>query len=140
MSNSGFSLSSTVRSPAVDNYLFDLPENHRLLAEVLREIIFSHVKGVDEQLKWGCPFYSKDGLLCYINVDRQLRKVVLAFVEGFLLEDKYQAFARGTKNIRKLPIGAIDAINEKQIVYYLRQAVRINQSKNKNFLNISKKR
>lgn len=53
-----------MRSPAVDNYLFDKPEAIKLTLEVLREIIFETVSDVEEQIKWGIPFYSKNGLLC----------------------------------------------------------------------------
>jgi hypothetical protein len=93
---------------------------------------------VDKQLKWNCPFYSKDGMLCYLNYDRSLRCVVLAFVEGFLLEDKYKALVAGTKNIRKLPVATVDSIDEKQIAYYLKQALKINKGKDKNCLAIEK--
>jgi hypothetical protein len=129
-----------MRSPAVDNFLFDLPDHQRVIMEALRDLIFAQVKGVQEQLKWNCPFYSKAGLLCYLNYDRQLKNVVLAFVEGFLIEDKYEALQRGTKNIRKWVVPSLEALDEKQMAYYLRQAVRINQSKTRNFLAIRKKR
>ncbi|MCU0420235.1 MAG: DUF1801 domain-containing protein [Cyclobacteriaceae bacterium] len=129
-----------MRSPAVDNLLFDWPEERRLTAEVLREIIFAQVKGVQEQMKWGCPFYSKDGMLCYINFDRKLKKVVLALVEGFLMEDKYHQLIGDTQNIKKLVFESPDTINERQIAYYLKQGMQINQAKTRNFVSIHKKR
>lgn len=129
-----------MRSPAVDNFLFDWPEERRLTAEVLREIIFAHVKGVHEQMKWGCPFYSKDGMLCYINFDRKLKKVVLALVEGFMMEDKYGLLTGDTQNIKKIVIDSLESIHEKKIAHYLKQGVRINQTKTKNFMSIQKKR
>jgi hypothetical protein len=129
-----------MRSPSVDNFLFDMPEDRRLAIEVLREIIFTQVKGVQEQMKWGCPFYSKDGMLCYINYDRKLKKVVLALVEGFMIEDKYGLLTGDTQNIKKLIISSAEAINEKQVAYYLKQGVLINKTKIKNFMSIKKKR
>jgi hypothetical protein len=129
-----------MRSPAVDNFLFDMPEDRRLTIEVLREVIFAYVKGVQEQMKWGCPFYSKDGMLCYINFDRKLKKVVLALVEGFMMEDKYGLLTGDTQNIKKLIVHSAEAINEKQIAYYLKQGVQINKTKTKNFMSIQKKR
>jgi hypothetical protein len=127
-----------MRSAAVDNFLFDKPEVQQEVMLAIRDLIFALVKDVNEQLKWNCPFYSKDGMLCYINYDRSLRCVVLAFVEGFLLEDKYKALVAGTKNIRKLPVATVDSIDEKQIAYYLKQALKINKGKDKNFLAIEK--
>ncbi len=108
-----------MRSPAVDNFLFDQPEEIRVPMEVLRDIIFAQVKGVEEQLKWNVPFYSKNGFLCYLNYDRKLKKVVLAFVEGFLLEDKYHALTGDTRNIKKLMIDATKDIPLIRIRYYL---------------------
>jgi hypothetical protein len=129
-----------MRSPAVDNFLFDQPEVVREVMEALRDIVFVHVPSVQEQLKWNCPFYSKDGMLCYINYDRQLKCVVLVFVEGFLLQDKYGVLLSGTKNVRKLAIESVERINEMQIRYYLKQALKINKTKTKNFLAIQKRK
>lgn len=128
------------RSPAVDNYLFDRNEEVRLTIEVLREIIFSAVKGVEEEFKWNCPFYSKNGFLCYINFEQKTKKVVLAFVEGFCFKDKYNVLSSGTKNIRKLYVPNIAMIDEKMIRYFLKQAVDFNKVKPKNFSNIKNKR
>ncbi|MFM8911994.1 MAG: DUF1801 domain-containing protein, partial [Flammeovirgaceae bacterium] len=67
-------------SPAVDNYIFDKPEEVKLTLEILRDIIFETVKDATEQMKWGCPFYSNNRLLCYLNFEKKTRKVVLGLV------------------------------------------------------------
>jgi hypothetical protein len=126
------------RSPAVDNFLFDKPDDIRLLMEILRDIIFAAVKDVEEQMKWSCPFYSKNGFLCYLNFEKKSKKVVLSFVEGFALEDKYGLLNTDTSNVRKLYIDSPETINERVIRYYLKQALAINKTKTKNFMNIGK--
>jgi hypothetical protein len=126
------------RSAAVDNFLFDKPDDIRLVMEILRDIVFTAVKDVEEQMKWRCPFYSKNGFLCYLNFEKKSKKVVLSFVEGFALEDKYGALSNDTLNVRKLYINSPEAINERMIRYYLKQAVAINKTKTKNFMNIGK--
>jgi hypothetical protein len=129
-----------MRSVAVDNFLLDKPDEIRLVMEVLRDIIFSAVKNVREEVKWRCPFYSKDGFLCYLNYETKTKKVVLSFVEGYALEDKYGALNRDTMNVRKLYIESIDTINERMIRYYLKQASKFNKTKHKNFANIKVKK
>ncbi|HMQ00332.1 MAG TPA: DUF1801 domain-containing protein [Cyclobacteriaceae bacterium] len=127
-----------MRSAAVDNFLYDMKEPYRSVMGALREIIFEKVKGVEEQLKWNCPFYSYKGLLCYINFDKKARKVALCFVEGFILEDNYGLLTRETKNIAKLFVDENKNLNVREINYYLKQAIKINKTKSKNFLNIRK--
>ncbi len=129
-----------MHSPAVDNYLFDQPEPVKLTLQVLREIIFETVADVEEQMKWGCPFYSKNGLLCYLNFEKKTKQVVLGLVEGSSITDKYKLFSRDTKHIKKIYFTAVDAILVKKVKYYLGQAVEINESKKKNFINIRTKR
>lgn len=129
-----------MRSPAVDNFLFDQPEPRRQAMEALREIIFSAVPGVEESFKWRAPFYSKNGLLCYINYDRKYGKIALGLVEGFLIDDKYGLFVHDTTNVKKLLFEEDKEFPLRKIQYYLREAVRINLTKKKNFVGIQKPR
>jgi hypothetical protein len=125
-----------MKSAAVDNFLFEKPENIRLTLEILRDIIFAAVKGVKEEFKWKCPFYSKDGFLCYLNVEKKTKKVVISFVEGHAFEDKYGVLNKDTTNVRKLYIDSAEMINERMVRYYLKQAIQFNKTKPKNFTNI----
>ncbi|MFM8739420.1 MAG: DUF1801 domain-containing protein [Cytophagales bacterium] len=129
-----------MHSPAVDNYLFDKPEPVKLTLEVLREIIFEMVSDVEEQIKWGIPFYSKNGLLCYLNFEKKTQKVVLGLVEGNSITDKYNLFSHDTQQIKKIYFTSVDALPVNKVKYYLAQAVKINRTKEKNFINIRKKR
>lgn len=60
-----------MRSPAVDNYLFDLPEDIRITFEVLRDIIFDTMNDVEVSVKSNYLFYSKNGLLCYLAFNKK---------------------------------------------------------------------
>ena len=128
-----------MRSPAVDNFLFSLPDSQREQIEAIRDLVIQLVPKALEQLKWNCPFYSLNGLLCYINFDKKKRKVALCFVEGFQLEDRYDLLDKSKSQIAKLYLDTND-LNKKIIRYYLRQAIEINKLKHKNFLNIKKRR
>lgn len=120
-----------MRSPAVDNYLFGVPEPQRQIMEAVRELIVQFIPTVEEQLKWNCPFYSLNGLLCYINYDRKAKRVALCFVEGFQLEDVHGLLDKDKKQIAKLYIADDQNLNKRVIHYYLRQAVAINNTKHK---------
>jgi hypothetical protein len=128
-----------MRSPAVENFLFDQPEPRRQAMEALRAIIFATVAGVEEAFKWKVPFYSKNGLLCYINYDRKYKKIALGLVEGFLIEDRYHLFVHDTSNVKKLLFEEDGEFPLRKIQYYLREAVKINRTKQKNFVGIKKK-
>lgn len=130
----------TMRSAAVDNLLFDIPTPRKLVMEALRDIIFSTVKDVEESVKWNVPMYSHKGLLCYLNYDRKHKSVVLAMIEGFMIEDKYKLFLPDTSNVKKIPIAIDQDIPIRKIQYYLREGIRINQTKSKNFMSIKKKK
>ncbi len=123
-----------MRSPAVDRYIFELKENEQLVFEILRDFIFNKITDVEECIKWNCPFYSYHGLLCYINYDKKSRKVVLGFIEGFLIEDEFKLFSEDTKQIKKIFFANADDLDEEILHYYLDEAIAINKAKTRNFL------
>jgi hypothetical protein len=129
-----------MRSAAVDNLLFDLPTPQKLVMEALRDIIFNTVKEVQESVKWNVPMYSHNGLLCYINYDKKHKSVVLAMIEGFMMEDKYKLFVHDTSNVKKILVAIDQDVPVRKIRYYLREGIRINQTKTKNFMSIQKKK
>jgi hypothetical protein len=54
-------------SVIVDQYIDGLPEEERLVAEKLRELIFELVPNVEERFSFRIPFYHYYGMFCYIN-------------------------------------------------------------------------
>ena len=128
-----------MRSAAVDNFLFDKPASQKLIIEALRDIIFRTIPDVEESVKWKVPMYSRQGFLCYINYDKKFRKVALGMIEGFLIEDKYKLFQHDTTNVKKILISEDEDIPLRKIQYYLREGLRVNQTKTKNFMSIKKR-
>nr|MCU0388003.1 DUF1801 domain-containing protein [Chitinophagaceae bacterium] len=65
----------------VDTYIHDLPEEERLIAERIREMIFDLVPQAEERFSFRLPFYHYYGMFCYIN---RLKKggIELAFCRG----------------------------------------------------------
>lgn len=127
-----------MRSPAVDRYIYEFDEDHILIMEILREMIFKNVPEIEENIKWKIPCYSFKGLLCYINKEKKSRKVTLGFMEGFLLKDPYGVLNTDTSQIRKMSFISLNDIKEEIIIDFLKQSVEINRTKKRNFLRTSK--
>lgn len=51
----------------VDEYIDNLPEYQRVLAEQARHMIHSLVPGIEEKFSFKIPFYHYFGMFCYIN-------------------------------------------------------------------------
>lgn len=127
-----------MRSPAVDRYIYEFDEDHILIMEILREMIFKNVPEIEENIKWKMPCYSFKGLLCYINKEKKSGKVTLGFMEGFLLKDPYGVLNTDTSQIRKMSFISLNDIKEEIIIDFLKQSVEINRTKKRNFLRTSK--
>ncbi|MFM7851456.1 MAG: DUF1801 domain-containing protein [Flammeovirgaceae bacterium] len=127
-----------MHSAAVDIYILDQPEDIRLTLQILREIILETVTEVKEQIKWGVPFYTQNGLLCYLNYEQKTKKVILGLIEGSSIHDKYKLFGSGTQHVKKIYFEHNASIPTAKVKYYLREAVKINQTKEKNFISIRK--
>jgi hypothetical protein len=122
------------RIPSVDRHIIELAPEYSLIFDVLRDYIERKIPDVKETYKYRCPFYEHKGMLCYINFERKTKTVVLSFVEGFLLKDKYQLLSKDTSQVKKLYFSNAEAIDVKKLDYYMDQAIVINQGKTKNFL------
>ena len=51
----------------VDEYIENLPDEKREIAEQLREMILTLIPHVQEKLSFKIPFYHYHGMFCYIN-------------------------------------------------------------------------
>ncbi len=113
--------------------LFDLlPENERIITDVLRQIILENLPpGCKEKISFNVPyFYGKKGL-CIIwpsTIPRGGIKtgVLLGFWYGNKLNDTDQYLTHGTnKQIYYKIFQSPDEIDEQAIVQLLKEAVRI---------------
>lgn len=51
----------------VDEYIESLPDNKRIICELVREIILENVPGIEEKLSFKIPFYHYFGMFMYLN-------------------------------------------------------------------------
>lgn len=113
------------RNSSADRYIYDLSEENIIIMEILRdEILNAHLE-IEEVFKYNCPFYEFKGWFCYLSFEKKTKCVVLGFVDGFRMIDKYNLLSNDTKQIRKLYFSSLEKINKKQLKYYLDQAIEI---------------
>ncbi|WP_128544434.1 DUF1801 domain-containing protein [Larkinella soli] len=104
------------------------PENSRLLAELHRLILDTGPK-IQQKIKWGIPFYTYKGDLCYLNPLRTPEGGIdLCFLRGFELADEQGVLeARGRKTVRSIAVRT-GSLDEKLIRELLHQAILLNQT------------
>lgn len=71
--------------PAVARYLAELPDEIGQIASRVRHIVLGSAAGITEELKWGTPWFSKNGRLCYLMANQE--HVTFGFAKGASLNN-----------------------------------------------------
>jgi hypothetical protein len=116
--------------------LFDLlPENERIIVDVLRQIILENLPaGCKEKLAFNVPYFCGKKGICIIwpsAIPRGGIKqgVLLGFWQGNKLHDEEQYLVHGTnKKIFYKIYNRVEEIDEEAIVKLLKEAVRVDGS------------
>lgn len=77
-------------------------------------------------IKWGQPVVEENGPVAFIKVAKA--HVTFGFWRGADLDDK-RGLLEGGERMKHVKIAASDALDEKQIAAWLRQAVALNRKK-----------
>jgi hypothetical protein len=115
------------RNIFVDNYIYNLNPVIQKLVISLREIILGTSKDLREEIKWGIPFYSYKGILCYLNPSRTY--VTLGFSHGAELPNLYRLLEGNGKEVRYIKIKSKNEIQRKIIRTIIREAMINNELK-----------
>lgn len=113
----------------VEHFIENIQSNTlRQAAEELRMLIFACVPDVQERLKYGIPFYSCKGDICYLTP--QKKKLVLGFVQGVKLRPRPGVLvAEDRKQIRHLVFEKQEDIYAELVAEILEEAMRYNEKK-----------
>ena len=110
----------------VEPFLARLKPEQKAIAGTLHKLIRSAAPSIESGLKWGMPFYSKDGMVCFIMVAKQ--HVNLGFVRGGELKDPKKLLQAGTsKTMRAIKITSPKEIPAAAVKAFVKQAVALNQ-------------
>jgi hypothetical protein len=110
----------------VEPFIDKLKPEQRAIAGALHKLIVSAVPSIDSGLKWGMPFYSKDGMVCFIMVAK--KHVNLGFAKGASLKDPKKLLQAGTsKTMRALKLTSPKDIPAGAVKAFVKQAVALNK-------------
>ena len=115
-----------------DEYFAPLEPSVRTVALEARMCILSGAPELTESIKYGVPFYSYKGIVCYLNVPKT--GVVIGFPNANLMSDVFELFSEHrSKRFRhiRIPNSAFLAEHRDEIHNYLIEAMVLNDGKNK---------
>lgn len=122
-----------IKIKSVDQLYEILPEDERIIVDVLRQIIIAHA-ACKEKISYNVPFfYGKRGI-CIVypaSIPRGGFKqgVLLGFWQGNRLRDVDNYLTHGTnKKIFYKIYRSVEEINEKAIVKLLKEAIKLDES------------
>lgn len=104
-----------------------MPDNIKAIAVKLRELVHKAEPKIIEDWKWGPNFYYM-GMVC--NVWGFKEHASITFFNGVNMKDELKLFNYGELNSknRTIKFTSIDEVNEKAVLAYIKEAVRLNKA------------
>jgi hypothetical protein len=107
----------------VDSYFAQQPPEKRVLLEKLRALVAKGVPGADASIKWGVPFYQKNGKnVCAIAAFKE-HVGINFFASPKVLVDPEKKLEGGGKSMRMLKVRRPDDIDSASILRWLKATV-----------------
>lgn len=124
MAKSKFDPNATKR---IDEYIESSADFAKSICLKLREIIHKADPEIIEDWKWG-PNFNKAGMICGFGAFK--KHVNFFFFKGSLMSDADKIFSEGeaNKNTRGMKFSSVDEVNERILIKYLKEAVKLNIS------------
>lgn len=118
---------SSATSTRIDQAFAKLPENIREIAAKIRTIIHKADPTIQETWKWG-PGFEKNGLA--LGLWGFKAHVSFVFYRGAEMSDKHKLFNAGLDNAknRMIKFTSLKEVNEKKLVDYIKEAVKLNSA------------
>jgi hypothetical protein len=125
-------------SKRIDQTYAKLTPEIREIVETVRAIIHKAEPAIEETWKWG-PAYEKNGLA--LGLWGFKKHVSLVFYRGSEMSDKHKLFNAGMDNakIRMIKFTSLGDVNEKKLIAYIKEAVKVNASGKSNISKVVKK-
>jgi uncharacterized protein YdhG (YjbR/CyaY superfamily) len=115
---------------SVDEYIFNLNENEKRIAQFLRSEILNLAMGVEEKIAYGLPYFTYLGPLCYLAPKKV--GVDLGFMDGqqFVVTKQYLN-TEGRKRVGGIFYESLESIDFDILRQTLVEAIEFNQNKKK---------
>ena len=108
---------------STDRYFAEQPPEKRVLLEKLRALVAKGVPGADATIKWGVPFYQKNGKnVCAISAFKE-HVGINFFAPPSVLVDPKKKLEGGGKSMRMLKVRSASDIDSASIQRWLKATV-----------------
>jgi len=115
--------------PTVDDFIAAQPADSQLRLRSLRKLILGTAPHVGETLKYGLPFYTYHGLLCYLNPKGDY--VDFGFCRGVELSDEAGLLYGDNKKVRKVKIPHLTGPLAESLRQLVQEALLVNEGRKK---------
>jgi hypothetical protein len=113
-----------VAAGSVDEYIADIDESLRPVAEEVRRIILDELPDSDEAIKWSQPTYRVAGKhVAYLTATK--KHVSFGLTQGRELDDPGGRLEGGGQQMAHIKLTTLDDIDEEQFRDWLRQAAEL---------------
>ncbi|HET6989870.1 MAG TPA: DUF1801 domain-containing protein [Bacteroidia bacterium] len=114
-------------SKLIDAAFAKFPSETREMVNTIRAIIHKAEPSIEEGWKWG-PAFEKNGLV--MGLWGFKKHVSFVFYRGSEMSDKHKLFNNGFDNAhnRMIKFTSMKEINEKKLIDYVKEAVKLNSS------------
>ena len=120
------------RKKPVEHFIDELSPRQKALAHRLRTVILDAIPEIDESMKWKIPFYSFNGILCFINPVAE--HIVIGFCNGALLSDEHKLLTGNGKLVRHVVVKKMSDIQKPKLRNLLHEAMLFNVLKSQKIL------
>ena len=111
------------RDPRVDAYIARSAEFARPILDHIRDVIHQAIPDVEEDIKWGAPFFNHEGVVCGIAAFKEHCAINL-WKASLIVGDKKGESAGQFGRITKLS----DLPSDSALKGYFKQAARLNET------------
>lgn len=113
------------KKETVEDYFAMLDPMKRKISQAVRKTIKEAAPDIEEELKWGQPTYSKEGLVAYVFAAKD--HVTLGFLKGATLKSLDERFQGSGKLMRSIQLRKPSEIPALIVRRAVQEAVRANQ-------------
>ena|SRR6185436_11172369 len=111
----------------VEPWIQGLKPEPKAIVQPLHRLVLQAGPGLKAGLKWGMPFYSGNGMVCFIMVAKH--HVNLGFVRGNDLKDPKKVLTAGTsKTMRALRLTSSQDLQPAVVKSFVKQAVALDRN------------
>ena len=115
--------------PTVDDFIAAQPADSQVRLRSLRKLILDAAPHVGESIKYGIPFYTYHGLLCYLNPKPGY--VDFGFCRGVKLSDEAGLLYGNNQEVRNVKITQLGGPLVQSLRQLVQEALLVNEGRKK---------